>query len=59
MLTPCDGCANWDWCKRRGCTTWNDESRHQYERLKRRSAESNAEIDDLERILAEQGDVWR
>lgn len=48
LFIPCDGCNHSDWCRNRGCTVWNDESRHRFERAKIRSKEINDEIDKLE-----------
>lgn len=48
----CHGCRNVDWCKRHGCMAWNDESRHKYDQVKRRSQEIEDDIDRLEKILA-------
>lgn len=43
MLTPCNNCPNFDWCKRHGCTTWNDESRA----LKKRDEKAIAELEKM------------
>lgn len=52
LFQQCGRCPNGDFCARYGCTTWNDDARAKYERMKRRAAESNREIDELERLLA-------
>ena len=55
LMPICDGCPNGDFCKRHGCTTWNDEARAKYDRMKRRAEESNREIDELERLFGAVG----
>lgn len=52
-MSPCNGCPNFDWCDKRGCICWNDQSRQSYFELKRRSEQSNREIDELEKIFGE------
>jgi len=52
MLTPCQHCPAFDWCKQRGCIAWNDNSRERYFELKRRSDEQNRMIDELEEMIS-------
>lgn len=56
MITPCNGCPTFDWCRRRGCIVWNDASRVRYFELERRAKESNDWIDEFEKdFLSPQG----
>lgn len=48
LFIPCDGCRNSDWCKRHGCTTWNDHSRWKLDELRRRAKDDNDLIDKID-----------
>lgn len=52
LFPACRGCDHSDWCRRFGCTIWNDQSRERYAGARRRAKERNDQIDRLEELLA-------
>ena len=51
LFFPCGHCRNAEWCKRHGCTTWNDKSRLRLKEVKLRSQENDDLMDEIERAF--------
>jgi len=58
VMEPCKHCDHTDWCAKRGCTFWNDDSRDAYDELRRRAKQRNDEIDAIEEWLVDPNE-WR
>ena len=47
LIELCSGCPNGAFCRKHGCTTWNDVARAKYNTLKKQAKKSNKEIDEI------------